>query len=187
MNLCRLGSYRLGSIRIFPPAFQTASLQANSQTYKCLYSIWCFSRQWGFVWSHHWGEVIYLCKWFKPIGPRVLSFVLSNLWVHIIATLHKSWWHFGICSKHFSFLNSPFESDFYHRLLYTIKGIAAKTWTCSRTLLKLEVRVKSHKRNAKCWVENARKHAKSAKFPGHLHTVHAPRCFKPLQYSFSYL
>ena len=125
MNLCRLGSYRLGSIRIFPPAFQTASLQANSQTYKCLYSIWCFSRQWGFVWSHHWGEVIYLCKWFKPIGPRVLSFVLSNLWVHIIVTLHKSWWHFGICSKHFSFLNSPFESDFYHRLLYTIKGKAS--------------------------------------------------------------
>ena len=39
--------------------------------------------------------------------------------------------------------------------------IGAKTWACSRTLLKLEVRVKSHRRNAKCWIENARKHAKS--------------------------
>ena len=148
MNLCRLGSYRLGSIRIFPPAFQTASLQANSQTYKCLYSIWCFSRQWGFVWSHHWGEVIYLCKWFKPIGPRVLSFVLSNLWVHIIVTLHKSWWHFGICSKHFSFLNSPFESDFYHRLLYTIKGPPAdqtgnSSFTCNSELHPMEFEMKT--------------------------------------------
>ena len=30
--------------------FQVSQIQETHQTYKCLYLIWCFSRQWGFVW-----------------------------------------------------------------------------------------------------------------------------------------